>query len=335
MISIVMPIYNAERYLRQALVSIFSQTFTDYEIVAVDDGSTDLSLNILESFKTDPRLKIYHTKNSGAPHARNTGLFHARGAFIIFFDADDIMFPDLLKNLYFMSCGKSNPADLAIATLRSFSGDHFAEGTGEVASELGVIREYDMGSIQDATVVSCLTPFPGVKLYNAEVIKNNGIQFDDVRIGQDLNFFLKYLACIKTVRVSTKVLCAYRVTPGSISHKADKKILDIAESLRYAEEFGIRKNKSDAYLVALANAKIKHFSIQLGKYPFIKNKNIRNHVFEELTHAMLTVSETKVQLTRFSEKRIRVVKIKRVLKPVILHQPYLAFYRMSHQSIMR
>ena len=97
-ISIIIPIYNAQKTLEKCLESIFNQTFKNYEIIAVDDGSTDNSLKILKNYQR--QLTIVRQKNQGAAGARNTGAKLARGKFIIFCDADIIMKPEMLGIMF-------------------------------------------------------------------------------------------------------------------------------------------------------------------------------------------------------------------------------------------
>lgn len=91
-ISVIIPVYNAEKYLAETLDSVLNQTFTDFEVIAVNDGSTDNSLNILNEYgNKDSRIKIFSNSNSGVSTARNTGIEKASGEYICFIDADDLI----------------------------------------------------------------------------------------------------------------------------------------------------------------------------------------------------------------------------------------------------
>jgi glycosyltransferase involved in cell wall biosynthesis len=90
LVSVVMPVYNAALYLKEAIQSLFDQTYTNWELIAVDDGSTDQSWQILQSY-ADPRIKIFQRPNGGQCAATNTGLEHIKGDYVQFFDADDLM----------------------------------------------------------------------------------------------------------------------------------------------------------------------------------------------------------------------------------------------------
>ena len=98
MISVVVPIYNVERYLQRALDSIRSQTYKDWEAILVDDGSTDNSGQIAEEYaQCDHRFKVIHKPNGGLSDARNAGIEHINGEFLLFLDADDFMHPQLME----------------------------------------------------------------------------------------------------------------------------------------------------------------------------------------------------------------------------------------------
>src|SRR6202049_1442471 len=92
--SILMPVYNREKYIRQAVESVLSQTFTDFELFAIDDGSTDRSAEILKSFGN--RIKFIQQRNQGPEVARNAGAALAQGEYLAFLDSDDFLFPSTL-----------------------------------------------------------------------------------------------------------------------------------------------------------------------------------------------------------------------------------------------
>jgi glycosyltransferase involved in cell wall biosynthesis len=100
-ISIIVPVYNTEKYLRRCLDSIVAQTFKDYECIIVDDGSTDGSAAICDEYeKKDSRFKVLHKENEGVSAARNVGIEYAEGEFITFVDSDDYLSSVYLRDLY-------------------------------------------------------------------------------------------------------------------------------------------------------------------------------------------------------------------------------------------
>ena len=100
-VSVIVPVYNVEKYLKDCLNSVINQTLEDIEIICVNDGSTDNSLAILEDYaKKDSRIKIINQKNKGLSGARNTGMKHVQGEYILFLDSDDWLKEDALSELY-------------------------------------------------------------------------------------------------------------------------------------------------------------------------------------------------------------------------------------------
>lgn len=119
-ISIIMPVYNSEKYLRECIDSILNQTFTDFELILIDDGSTDCSGKICDEFyKVDKRVVVRHKENEGICSARNIGLDIARGDYIGFSDCDDLMNKYMYENLYNAIINEN--ADIAFCYCNTFS----------------------------------------------------------------------------------------------------------------------------------------------------------------------------------------------------------------------
>ena len=100
-ISVIVPVYNVEKYLKESLRSIFRQSFNNFELICVDDGSTDSSGKILDELASEnPVMQVFHTENHGLSAARNYGLSYAKGEYIVFIDSDDSITPDYLEIFY-------------------------------------------------------------------------------------------------------------------------------------------------------------------------------------------------------------------------------------------
>ena len=119
LISVIIPVYNVEKYIEDSLNSVLNQSFKDIEVICVDDESTDNSLRILNEFEArDKRVKVISQKNKGNGGARNTGLKHASGDYVYFLDADDLLFENALEKMY--RNAKSNQSDLVIFKITRF-----------------------------------------------------------------------------------------------------------------------------------------------------------------------------------------------------------------------
>ncbi len=121
MISVIIPVYNAEDFLEEAILSVFSQTYTDWELILVDDGSTDRSSLICDkASKQNNRVTVVHTSNNGVSHARNVGLKLAKGAYITFVDADDLLAPSALETM--LNVATETDVDIVCAGIKEFTG---------------------------------------------------------------------------------------------------------------------------------------------------------------------------------------------------------------------
>ena len=126
-VSVILPVYNVGPYLDEALNSLTSQTLKDIEIIAVNDGSTDNSEEIIEKYMAnDPRIQYHYQKNQGLSGARNTGMKFCKGEYVFFMDSDDIIEPDTLETCY--NTARTNNADVCIFDAESF----YEEGANKI-----------------------------------------------------------------------------------------------------------------------------------------------------------------------------------------------------------
>lgn len=210
MISIIVPVYNVAPYLEKCLLSIINQSFTDFEAILINDGSTDNSGEICSSFaKRDKRIVVYHTPNKGVSSARNLGLHKAKGEFIAFIDSDDYIGENYLRNL--SEAMSDSKADLVVGgeikllnnTLIPF---HFPDKTifPKNYSEL-------------FTSCKIHTP-PWGKMFKKAIIVNNSLQFKkNIHWGEDVIFVLEYLANCKAVTLTSYSEYYYRQHSGTLT----------------------------------------------------------------------------------------------------------------------
>ena len=115
-VSIIIPTFNRAEYVGQTVRSVFAQTFADYEVIVVDDGSTDNTKEVLAVFKSEPNFRYHYQSNSGRSTARNQGFTLAQGDFILFLDSDDLLFPDALSELY--GAAQSSAAGMVVGQVQ-------------------------------------------------------------------------------------------------------------------------------------------------------------------------------------------------------------------------
>lgn len=199
-VSVIIPVYNVENYLRQNLQSVADQTLGDIEIICVDDGSTDSSYSIIEEFaEKDSRFIPVKQENGGAGAARNNGLRRARGKYLSFLDSDDFFDPTMLEEAY-------NKAEETKADFVVFGSDQYYEDTNAFKSVSWVVRYPELPPYQPfgrrAMTDNIFKVFVGWawdKLYNREWVLANDLWFQEQRTSNDMLFVFSAVAIAKRI----------------------------------------------------------------------------------------------------------------------------------------
>lgn len=200
MISIIIPIYNTEKYLRRCLDSIVAQTYKDFECIMVDDGSTDNSGKICDEYAVkDNRFKAYHKQNGGASSARNVGLDNTKGEYIVFCDADDFVEDSWLS--VFMSNIKDY--DIVISSINQVQ-------DGIVTKR---IFPYKVHEVDLTWAILKMEGAPGFlwnKCYKNDIIQKNHIRFNEnYKIWEDEEFVSHYFMYVKSSTMTSEVTYNY------------------------------------------------------------------------------------------------------------------------------
>ena len=210
-VSVILPVYNVERYLEQCLDSIVGQTLKDIEIICVDDGSTDNSLNILKNYqKKDSRIRLIEQKNAGAGAARNVGMRTACGQCLSFLDSDDFFEPDMLEKAY--ECLEQYQADFVV-----FDSDQFHMDKQEFVDVPWVFRKQEIPpympfSHRELTdnVFKVFVGWAWDKLYRRSFVEAHALQFQEQRTSNDLLFVFSAFVLAKRIAVVDQVLAHQR-----------------------------------------------------------------------------------------------------------------------------
>lgn len=215
-ISVILPVYNAERYLDVCLKSIVSQSFSDWECICVNDGSTDISDDILKQYKEkDNRFSILYQDNSGPSVARNSGLAIAKGEYILFMDADDFVESDGWANLVEMM--EREHLDLLGFSYKTYpdkSLSHFSMKTGDVLSPTRLLASTLIPQSSDDF------SFAWRYMIRRSVLEENHIEFDSrISVGEDTLFMMKVFSHVNSVYLTDYAPYKYRVNnEQSIMH---------------------------------------------------------------------------------------------------------------------
>lgn len=244
-VTIVVPVYNAEIYLSKCIKSLTNQTYTNIEIILINDGSTDRSREFCEKEAlNDKRIKVIHIKNQGVSNARNIGIDLASGEFICFVDSDDYIDKNMIEDLHKKIITDS--ADIVICGHRSIYSKEAAEIEHSPLFFSGKIQDF-LNEIESFINTESVQG-PCGKLYRLSIIKRNNIVFPkNMSFGEDTIFVYKYLA--KSTRASTTSNCYYnynRINENSLStvFREDKIYIYLklyAELERILKDFNINK----------------------------------------------------------------------------------------------
>ena len=249
LVSIIMPVYNSEKYLREALNSIKKQSYENIEIILVDDGSQDSSPEICDLFaREDPRFKVIHQKNSGPSAARNKGLDEAKGEYVTFVDNDDVLHKDFVKILCHLC--NDNDCDIALTRIKAFyDGESLPQD--KIEQQLCYVNARELSErLLDMT-------WDGIAVTMAKVFKRS--LFDDLRFNEeriigddDSTMYLVYWKAQKAVLIDRPLYFYRSKRKGSITHSNYKLTwLTGVEAFKERMDFYQSENEKILYAKAM------------------------------------------------------------------------------------
>ena len=303
-VSIIIPVYNVEKYLRQCLDSVVNQTFKDFECICINDGSTDNSYNILKEYvQKDNRFTVINLpENKGQGNARNRGLKIAKGKYIIFIDSDDWVKENHIEQLY--NNIEKNNTDVVIAEIIKY--DNAANSF--ITNKNYCYYNKTIKSIADKKKLVLSAPMLLTQslIINKNFIINNNLFFSNQKIGEDFLFFIKIIACNSSFIYIKSPIYYYRINrEGSLmTNFYENKNLDyitlfnffdkIIDIFKQQNVFELYKKELYVYLflyfsreVTDKQLTIKEYFKVVGLYKkffyqknlyFFKVKNIKNKI---------------------------------------------------------
>ncbi len=276
--SIIVPVYNVEQYLQECVDSILEQTITDFELILVNDGSTDKSGTICDAYtKKDLRVRVFHQTNAGASTARNLAISKAQGMFICFVDSDDTITPHYLESFL---PGIKQRADLCVQGLREHIGK-------KISYEKHFVEQYHPSVV--SALDSGLLHFRGpvCKLFCADIIRKYNIKFPrHIVYGEDAVFFYNYLSHVSTVYTSSESCYYYRKGIESVTlQKHDPKAL-----LDYLE-FSIGK-VTEIYRKARASSPMPDFSSLVELKGILANMIACSYTTNQMSELLLRIRKS-------------------------------------------
>ena len=353
-ISVIVPVYNVESYLKNCLDSILSQTFPYFELICVNDGSTDSSRKILEEYKQrDNRIKIVDKENGGLSSARNAGMKVATGEFFSFIDSDDWVDKTLLEKLY--KSINDNNSDIAICAVHQFDelnqkiDDSNPYYTLEFFDKSFDNRAFSYKDTKPFIMDVCVMAWN--KLYRYSLIEKYNAVFPDGLIFEDGPFFFTIFFKTERVSIVRDFLYYYRINrKNSIIQKAGKKflnVIDVAEimfsKIKDLEDFDdiryifFRKKVEDfIFRFEHLNPKYKKdFAKKLAKESSLVNENIfpRSLVHGKFRYNYFLFQNLKTGNTLYYE--LQKIKLKTMYKTmeILYHEEGVYFLKYKEHII--
>lgn len=264
-VSVIVPVYNVAPYILKCLESLEAQTYEPYEVILINDGSTDDSALLAEQFiRGKGQFRLIHQENAGVSAARNRGIAESSGQWITFVDSDDYVEADFLSCM--INAIQAHPADLCLAGYRKYY-----EETGVVKE--GVTRRFSYGTKQE-TMADLSYLHMWAYLYSSHLIKEKNVRFDErTAYGEDRCFIFDYLSHVSRCLVIEDNSYIYRkragsATAGSVRPEKKKYLYEHVRNFWYAfedqdflrEEYARNRNMAhnimDSFLTEVINAVI-------------------------------------------------------------------------------
>lgn len=314
-VSIIVPVYNVDKYIGTCVQSLVDQTFDEIEIILVNDGSTDNSQEIIQDYKNrfPEKITIIDQKNKGASEARNKGISVSKGDYVTFVDGDDSLHIDMIQELYDVAI--QNDADIVLC-----NGKVIDEISGKLRDvwNSGKMKNKVENLFTNKQLLNTVLPAPWGKLYKKELFINNGIKYPLGLRNQDLGTTPRILINCERICKVDKSLYNYLYRSESAMRSYDEKILDVIKNLKIVKDYYCLKEVDREFYLELEYLFIEHLLFR-GIYR-IKNidnigtiKQYANEVYTFLEKEYPDWNKNKYIKELPIKKRIYLMLIKRGL----------------------
>lgn len=298
-VSIIMPVYNAENFLEETIESIRVQTYQNFELLIINDGSTDNSLFICQKYAIlDQRIKVFTTQNQGICNARNLGLKMAQGKYICFSDHDDILHKDLLKdNIYLMN--KYNSELVKFERTEYILNNGSLVATKEFNHDFKIYKDFNLKDTFFELLNNDLLTFVWDSIFLKDIIKENKIFFDTTFVvgNEDIDFSIQYLKFCKTIIINNKAYYNHYARLG----------------VSTSSKFSNAKIDTSVYLGEKIISFINNNNILVSRfnYAYAMTRLVLNPICRNLTDAKNNISFKKKKdiLSGVSKKLLKKINI--------------------------
>lgn len=297
LISIIVPVYNTEKYLRKCIDSIIAQTNKDWELLLVDDGSKDESGKICDEYAVkDSRVRVFHKENGGVSSARNLALDNARGEWLAFVDSDDVVDKE-----YLSLERVADDTDVVIKSTKTFNENGEIKSKKQIISYRTIIDEDEIGKYYIRDRQSALWD----KIIRRKVVGKRKFN-ENVKVGEDFQFFISCLSDVNKITFTPKGCYYYFIRQGSamskVSGKENRSRVDIfLQNINHVRRltYGTRIEKIGRCILA------SNYSVDLYKYRSILTKDEMreaNKIFDDISFSDLSYLSIKQKKDYYKAK---------------------------------
>ena len=287
LVSIIVPIYNVEPYLKKCIDSIINQTLTNIEIILVNDGSTDNCGKIIDEYaKMDNRVIAIHKENGGQASARNMGLEISRGKYIGFVDSDDWIDSNMYEIMY--KSIEGSKSDICVCGRKTYSSNEKLSYKLDIIDETIDFRYYKVDEyvskrlFYEHTVSSCN------KLYKKKIIEKNNIRFKDVSYvgSEDTLFNYSILCCARSIRCIDKVYYNQLSREGSTARTYKPGYMNrTANMIKCMSDYSKKINSMMIYNDLSPLFLLFFYQWNMSNIKSVKNENLEQIILKEITEA--------------------------------------------------
>lgn len=302
-VTVIVPVYNAAKYLADCIESVLQQEFKEFELLLINDGSTDNSLEICEAYQQrDPRVRVLSQKNAGPGAARNKGILETRTPWLCFLDSDDLIGSKYIGE--FFTQGTPEQDTLVLQGMRIVA-DLGRKPLSTVAYPNKLITSDEVDTLIPRYQI-LHSGYPFLKLYNTELIRSHSLQFDtSISFHEDHLFVLSYMKHVDRIRLCPATEYLYRQSSGSLTHKLHP-YTESERALKYLD-----KSFKDV---------LEHFNIKNASYEREINTFLCSTLFRTIAYAYrgaVSNQEKLELLQRLAEYRKKVTSAD-IRKPLSL-----------------
>lgn len=298
-VSVIIPVYNVEKYLRQCLDSVVNQTLKEIEIICIDDGSTDSSLEILKEYaEKDPRFTILTQENLYSGIARNAGLSIAKGEYLWFIDSDDFIELNAIELIN--NNNKDN--DIILIGYRNITDNKIKENLSHCYLDYKIEKDIRKNAFKAQATIWC-------KIYKRDFILKQNIRFDNFKVCNDVYF--AYYSMIVAQDITSIPQCLYNYRKdaiGALSRTRGEKSHYIVYAFNNIKQNLINKNLFNGYKKILLKQYIQHIDYELNNCSNFqqKIKLIRKLSFSEKMRFFLYKAQKAPFRIKYKEKKLQI-----------------------------